>query len=133
MGTFVLAVLFLSGCAANWGETTTAIRNNPDELSVLHVLDKVDAGPWPERNWWEAFGDPQLDQLMVEALTGAPTLRLAEARVRRASAIAGVVGAVRSPHARLDGTSIYQRFTEEGAVPPSFAGENQSVNLLTLG
>ena len=132
-GMHFFIILLLSGCAANWGDAVTATRNNPDALSVANVLAEVEPGPWPKHNWWEAFGDPQLDELMMEALSGSPTLRVAEARVRRASAIAGSVAAVRSPQLNLDGTSIYQRFTEKGAVSPSFAGEKRSVNLLTLG
>ena len=130
---FVAMALLLSGCAPNWGNAVMATRNNPDTLEASHALEGLGTGPWPEQSWWKAFGDPQLDQLMAEALTGAPTLRIAEARVGRALAIAGVVDAVRSPQVNLEGTSIYQRFTEKGAVPPSFAGEKRSVNLLTLG
>ncbi|HET9161748.1 MAG TPA: multidrug transporter, partial [Caulobacteraceae bacterium] len=39
---------------------------------------------WPSDTWWAAYGDPQLDRLMTEALAGAPTLAQAQARLNRA-------------------------------------------------
>ena len=39
---------------------------------------------WPSDRWWEAYADPQLDALEAEALQGAPSLKMAEARVRSA-------------------------------------------------
>ena len=48
-------------------------------------------GPSPRRprngrsdRWWVAYGDPQLDKLIDEALRGAPDLAKAQARVRQA-------------------------------------------------
>ena len=42
---------------------------------------------WPADAWWRAYGDPQLDALMAEALAGSPTLAVAEARIRKAMAL----------------------------------------------
>src|SRR4030095_4701626 len=47
------------------------------------------AGPqsdWPSDAWWQAYGDAQLNSLIGEALSGAPDLAIAEARVRSAEA-----------------------------------------------
>jgi NodT family efflux transporter outer membrane factor (OMF) lipoprotein len=48
---------------------------------------------WPQADWWKAYGDPQLDALMDEALAGSPDLKIAEARMREADAMARVSGA----------------------------------------
>ena len=48
---------------------------------------------WPQADWWKAYGDPQLDGLMDEALAGSPDLKIAEARLREADAMARVSGA----------------------------------------
>ena len=124
--------LMISGCAPNLGNTATALRTNLDDMATSQAFEKMVTGPWPAANWWTAFADPQLNQLMMEALTDAPTLHAAEARVRRALAIAGVTAAARSPQATFHGSSTYQRFTQEGAVPPDLAGKKRSVNLLSL-
>lgn len=39
---------------------------------------------WPEPSWWKQYADPQLDQLMREAVRESPDLQVAEARYRAA-------------------------------------------------
>jgi outer membrane protein TolC len=41
---------------------------------------------WPADRWWAAYGDSQLNALMDEALSGAPSLKEAAARLRSAQA-----------------------------------------------
>ncbi len=58
------------------------------------------AGPvtdWPADNWWTAYGDPQLTVLIETGLSNAPTIALAGARLRRASALADQAGAAQRP------------------------------------
>lgn len=57
---------------------------------------------WPSDRWWTNYGDPQLDKLMDEALAGSPSLAEAQARVRKADAIAEAAGAARKPKADLN-------------------------------
>ncbi|MGZ8351111.1 MAG: efflux transporter outer membrane subunit [Allosphingosinicella sp.] len=52
---------------------------------------------WPADRWWEGYGDPQLTTLIEEGLAGAPTMTVAEARVRRAMANAQQAGAALQP------------------------------------
>ena len=42
---------------------------------------------WPGDGWWTNYADPQLTALIDEAMAGAPDLRAAQARVRRAQAL----------------------------------------------
>ncbi|WP_417068686.1 efflux transporter outer membrane subunit [Niveibacterium terrae] len=41
---------------------------------------------WLPERWWQSYGDAQLDALIDDALAGSPSLRAAEARLRRAEA-----------------------------------------------
>src|SRR5262245_2573122 len=52
---------------------------------------------WPADAWWRAYGDPQLDALVDEALAGSPDMAQAAARVRSAEALARQAGAARLP------------------------------------
>src|SRR5579871_2565979 len=52
---------------------------------------------WPGDGWWKAYGDPQLDALIDEALRNAPDLDLAQARLRAAAAQVQGAGATRLP------------------------------------
>jgi NodT family efflux transporter outer membrane factor (OMF) lipoprotein len=42
--------------------------------------------PWPKEDWWRDFGDPQLDQLIAEAVANSPSMAEAAARVELAKA-----------------------------------------------
>lgn len=61
-----------------------------------HRAPLSEAG-FPRQDWWRAFGDPQLDALVAEALEGTPDLAAADARLRRARAQAGLADAARKP------------------------------------
>jgi NodT family efflux transporter outer membrane factor (OMF) lipoprotein len=52
---------------------------------------------WPGDQWWRAYGDPQLDALIEEALHNAPDLTLAQARLKAAAAQVQGAGATRLP------------------------------------
>ncbi|MXO97703.1 efflux transporter outer membrane subunit [Altererythrobacter xixiisoli] len=41
---------------------------------------------WPTDEWWHRYGDSQLDALIAQGIAHAPTLAVAEARIRRAEA-----------------------------------------------
>jgi len=63
----------------------------PLQGSVAAVASS--AGGWPSRDWWKAYGDPQLNALIGEALASSPTLALARARIEQADALASAVDA----------------------------------------
>jgi NodT family efflux transporter outer membrane factor (OMF) lipoprotein len=85
-----LALFALGGCAPDLGE---APRVQPP---TAYADAKSFAAPtvdWPSDAWWKAYGDPQLDQLIEEALADSPDLEAAAARARGAAAMAEVAGA----------------------------------------
>ena len=81
----VTAALLLAGCAAipKLGEAPVA---KPASAYATAQSLAAPAADWPTDQWWKAYGDPQLDKLVDEALAGSPTLAQAEARVRQAQA-----------------------------------------------
>jgi len=52
---------------------------------------------WPRDQWWRAYGDPQLDTLIEEALHDSPTLDIARARLEAAAAQVQGASATRRP------------------------------------
>jgi len=113
----------LAGCVdrADW---KPAPRLEPQALSAPQALAgaRLDAAAWPADLWWHAYGDPQLDALVAEALAGSPSLGIAQARLRAAQAQAIAAGAARAPAAALDAELTRQRYPEHGLFPPPFAG-----------
>lgn len=91
--TLMLAVLALGACA-QLGPKVGADYHTPElklpsEWTVTLADDRTQpANSSPEELslWWRQFGDPQLDQLIDEALRNSLNLRLAQARLRQARA-----------------------------------------------
>ncbi|MDD2742003.1 MAG: efflux transporter outer membrane subunit [Rhodocyclaceae bacterium] len=73
------------------------------EMPVLDLPTAAIAPVSIDRQWWRAFGDPLLDQLVDEALINNIDLAKAAANVEEARANAGVARAMLSP--RLDGAA----------------------------
>jgi len=89
---------------------------------------------WPVSDWWGDYRDPQFDQLVGEALKGAPTIATAVARVRIAQGYAQQVGASLAPHidATASGGLIQQ--SENVGVPAAFVPQGwQKTGKLGLG
>ncbi|MGN6479696.1 efflux transporter outer membrane subunit [Luteibacter sp.] len=88
-------------------------------------LAGIDAGTragWPAAQWWRAYNDPQLDQLMEMALRGAPDL--AQAKTRVDSAQQNIRVAAAQAGLRVDGSAqvTRQRMSEHGLIPAQFLG-----------
>src|SRR6185437_3914723 len=131
----LLATLLLGACASVTGLHTHAKQVDPSTLAARRSVEGVALSPaaWPSQAWWHTLGDTQLDQLVERALRGQPRLRMVEARVRAAKAVADISSASLSP--QVDGrfSSVRERFSGHGTVPPPIAGSWQTVNDATLG
>jgi NodT family efflux transporter outer membrane factor (OMF) lipoprotein len=75
-----------------------------------------------EAQWWKAFGDPQLDQLVDDASRNSPSLSQALARVRVAQAQRQAVDAADEPGFSIDADETWQRFSENYIIPPPYGG-----------
>ena len=92
----LLAATMLSACATLPPPAPARVAKAPASYAASQAL----AGPtsdWPADAWRTAYGDTQLDGLMTEALAGSPTLAAAEARVRKAEALAATAHARQLP------------------------------------
>ncbi len=122
--------LSLTGCVSYDDIAAAATPRPVGDLAAQESLPAT-GGQWPRQAWWQRFGDPQLDTLVEEALAGAPELDIAAARLRAASAASQVAGAARKPGYTGSFNSEYQRFTENGIIPPPYGGMRESNNDLT--
>lgn len=92
-----IAAAVLSGCAAVPQQSNLPALRAPEDLAAERSLaspnPSATASPaeqWPSDNWWQQFGDPQLDTLIAQGVAGASDIRIAEARFARAAAVAGM-------------------------------------------
>src|SRR5262245_30386991 len=108
-GALAAAVLaVLAGCAA-FPERQAAAQPRPADAYATARSFAAAVAEWPADTWWHAYRDPQLDALVAEALAGTPTLREAEARLRRAEAAARSVDAQRAPQVSFNASVAEQR------------------------
>lgn len=85
-----VSALILAGCAPDLGNAPTF--RDPEKLASSESL-KAPVVEWPRDSWWKTYGDRTLDDLIAEALADSPTLQAAAARVRAATAEAGIAEA----------------------------------------
>jgi len=66
----------LIGCVSSRGLHTTGTLTDPRSLKAEQSLADVPLSPtaWPAQDWWIGFGDPQLTDLINEALQNNPSL-----------------------------------------------------------
>src|SRR6476659_9640184 len=82
-----ISAIALSACASLPPVAPARVAKAPQSYETKASF-AAPAAEWPTDRWWAGYGDPQLGQLIDEALAGSPTLAAAEARVRRADAAA---------------------------------------------
>jgi NodT family efflux transporter outer membrane factor (OMF) lipoprotein len=134
IGTSIIAAMVVAGCASTGGLAPSADVRDANALAAQRALSDAAVSPaaWPKTDWWKTFDDPQLDALIDEALAGAPTLRIAAARARKALAAADVDHAALLPRVDAGASSTRQRFAEHGLAPPPLAGTTQTLNELQV-
>src|SRR6476646_8508034 len=67
------------------------------------------AAQWPSATWWTTYGDPQLGALIDEALAGAPSIAIAQARLERAQASAQITGAATQTQVSANASATEQK------------------------
>lgn len=75
---------------------------------------------WPAANWWQAWGDPQLNALVAEALAGNSDMAAAEARVVAADAAARQSRAGLLPTLTGNASLGGQQLSRNLGIPPQF-------------
>ncbi|MGD9965932.1 MAG: efflux transporter outer membrane subunit [Hyphomonadaceae bacterium] len=87
--------------------------------------DAPQAAALPVTDWWQAFNDPALNQLVTEALSEGPDVQLAVSRVREARALTYSTITQFLPELSATGSGQYARIME-GDVPVGVDRETAS-------
>ncbi|CAN5843254.1 efflux transporter outer membrane subunit [soil metagenome] len=130
------SLVLLSACASFEGITTGAapqdVQRYANSFPDGPVSSAGQTGQWPSSSWVSAIGGAPLQALVDEAMRENPGLVIAATRVAMARAMADTSAAASLPVANAGFDSTYQRFTENGIIPPQLAGQYQSNNQLAL-
>jgi len=96
LGSIACAVL--AGCASH---APVAAPPKVDLPAAWAVAGPLSHQEWPDNNWWQRFGSPELTRLVDEGQSGNLELAGALARVRQAEAGARIAGVSLLPSANL--------------------------------
>lgn len=119
-----LACLFgLAACAPLPLIDTPAEMKTTDQLSSSRSFAEA-AASWPKADWWTAYGDPQLDALIEEALSDSPDLAVAQARLRQAAARTQVAGAPLIPEVKGSASLTQEKQSYNYLTPPEITPKN---------
>ena len=111
----------VAGCIGVPPDTTRAA--GPDAARTRLAADIVlPQDAWPAEQWWLAYRDPQLNQLVARALQDSPTLAVAQARVAGARAVFQAERADEGARVGLATGLNRQRYSSNGFFPPPIGG-----------
>ncbi len=131
----LMAALLTSACATMPSPTPARLAKTPDAYAAAQAFaassSTSTAAAWPTDTWWTAYGDTQLNSLIDEALSGSPSLAQAEARLRRAQALASQAKAAQLPSIAANGGVSRAKQSYNNGIPPDFVpqGYNDYGNL----
>lgn len=86
-----LSCLF-AGCALIHHNGTPDATIAPEQINLADDIHLAREG-WPAARWWTQYDDAQLDALIDQALSNAPTMRIARSRVAQAKSDVELVSA----------------------------------------
>ncbi|MGE8612367.1 MAG: efflux transporter outer membrane subunit [Achromobacter veterisilvae] len=120
-------VLALSGCAL--------MEPGPEPVAALDAaklgLTGQDAA-WPATQWWQRYGDPQLNALLDEALANNPSMSAAQARLARANAAVSTARAPLLPRVDANYALTREHLSKDYIYPAPLGGSVVSDNRLAL-
>ena len=117
-------LITLGGCASYAGIAPVAQRITPSSVG-LEASTAVT--PAIAADWWRAFGDNTLNDLVDRALTGNPSLKVAQARVARADA--AIASTKAADGLQISGSldATRQLFSENSIYPPPLGGSLRTI------
>ncbi|MGW8188898.1 efflux transporter outer membrane subunit [Sphingomonas hankookensis] len=115
-----LAVLFLSACASVPRLAESPAPRTPDSFAAERSFATTGASAWPAKNWWQGYGDAQLNALIAEGLVGSPDLAAATARIAQADGYARQAGAARLPTLGASGNVGLTKQSYNNGIPADF-------------
>ena len=121
----LLSTACLAAACAQLPNAEMPTQPQPKTMAALTSLPAVQSphAEWPADAWWTAYGDPQLNALIDEALHTAPDLQAANARLQRAEAFTQRAGSALQPQLNANVGISADKLSDHHLVPPSPATE----------
>lgn len=120
-----LCALATASCATPGRSPDPIPMQDPSQLQATQTFADAMNAPAPTDQWWQQYGDPQLDQLVQQAVESSPTLDIAVARTREAEAALSASHGRSFPTVGAQVAVPYERQSENGLIPPPYAGASE--------
>lgn len=125
------ALLVLAGCASIPPGQPALPQQDLARLELPKDIKLASEG-WPEASWWTAYGDPQLDALIKQALAGSPSLAVAATRIGVAQSSLAYDKADAGVNVGLAASANRQRYSSNGLFPAPIGGSYYSEETVQL-
>ena len=117
-----LVLAGLSACADLSGVSPQAKALDADALGLTAQANASASTPAIDPQWWRAFGDDQLNQLVDKAIANSPSLRSAQARLARIQAGSDAIRGADLPQVHGSTDLTRQLFSANSIYPPPLGG-----------
>ena len=114
--------LLLGACADFSGIDPKSKLNDGSKLAAGKALSASSQIAWPTTAWWQVYRDPQLDALVQQAVADSPNLKMAQARIRQATALAGSARSATLPKVGMEASTTRGLYSSEYIFPPPLGG-----------
>ena len=115
----LVATAALAACTTLGPNYQTPAANAPAAYRAATPV----AGAELQRDWWQMFGDEQLNALEAQALQASPTLAAAAARMERARAVYGATKADELPRVDIGASQTGLRTSAKSVTTPVLGGQ----------
>ncbi|MEI6002199.1 efflux transporter outer membrane subunit [Paraburkholderia bengalensis] len=122
-----VAAVALAGCANYFGLKDDRQIAKSSQFESSQSLP-AEGGQWPALDWAKQFGDPQLPQLIAEALEGNPSIAQAQARIAKASSYIESSKSALYPKADASYSWTRELYSANALFPPPYGGTWYSEN-----
>ncbi|TFY93707.1 efflux transporter outer membrane subunit [Pseudomonas nabeulensis] len=125
----------ISGCIGTGGIAPQGQALNANTLVTDEAIQSAaQDAHWPTAQWWQAYGDPQLNRWVALATQDSPSMAMAAARVREARAMAGIAESAESLQINSDTTLKRHNWPKDQFYGPGeLSGANTWDNNSSLG
>ena len=127
--------LAISGCIGTGGIGPQGQSLDANHLATDEAIQSAaNDAHWPTVQWWQAYGDPQLNRWVELATQDSPSMAEAAARVRQARAMAGEAESAESLQINSDTTLKRHNWPKDQFYGPGeLSGANTWDNNSSLG
>lgn len=117
-------VVLVAGCASSAGIRSQASALEPQAVGLAPTTSSVQAVP---TDWWRNWGDAQLSTVIEQALQAQPSLKVAQARLRRAQA--ATAGEEAADGLKINGSAdaTRQHFSANSIYPAPLGGSTRTL------